>query len=267
MGMAVIKKPVIVMALYDIGRDNWDNFNLSYNTYLWWMKNTLSLDADFVIYTEDKFVEEITNNRKEFDPNLTKTVIINEPLEELTAYKRHNSRLETLMFSEEFKEKVHHQVPEMTKPLYNIIMFNKMDFIKDAKDKNYFDGDMFIWADAGGLRESIDNYSGKKWPDLDKLNGLDNTKVTFFSHSHDFDIDDPEFHSMSQIRHIQGTAFFVPKNCVDNLYIEFNRSVEDSISNGFIGSDEKVFDLTYVRNKERYHFVKCTWREYYGIFE
>jgi hypothetical protein len=43
--------------------------------------------------------------------------------------------------------------------------------------------------------------------------------------------------------------------------------VEDSISNGFIGSDEKVFDLTYVRNKERYHFVKCTWREYYGIFE
>ena len=64
MGMAVIKKPVIVMALYDIGRDNWDNFNLSYNTYLWWMKNTLSLDADFVIYTEDKFVEEITNNRK-----------------------------------------------------------------------------------------------------------------------------------------------------------------------------------------------------------
>ena len=65
----------------------------------------------------------------------------------------------------------------------------------------------------------------------------------------------------------QKTNIFVPKNCVDNLYIEFNRSVEDSISNGFIGSDEKVFDLTYVRNKERYHFVKCTWREYYGIFE
>ena len=55
----VINKPVIVMALYDIGRDNWKNFNLSYNTYLWWMKNTLSLDTDFVIFTEEKFSEKI----------------------------------------------------------------------------------------------------------------------------------------------------------------------------------------------------------------
>jgi hypothetical protein len=31
MGMA-ISKPVIVMALYDIGRDNWNSFTLSYDT-------------------------------------------------------------------------------------------------------------------------------------------------------------------------------------------------------------------------------------------
>ena len=30
MGMA-IRKPAIVMALYDIGRDNWDHFTVSYN--------------------------------------------------------------------------------------------------------------------------------------------------------------------------------------------------------------------------------------------
>ena len=40
-----------------------------------------------------------------------------------------------------------------------------------------------------------------------------------------------------------------------------------TINQGYIGSDEKVFDLTYIRNKERYHFVKCTWREYYQIFK
>ena len=43
-----IRKPAIVMALYDIGRDNWDAFNLSYNTYLAWMKNTLAIDACFL---------------------------------------------------------------------------------------------------------------------------------------------------------------------------------------------------------------------------
>jgi len=265
--MAVINRPVIVMALFDIGRDNWDNFTLSYNTYLWWMKNTLSLDADFVVYTEDKFYEEIRSMRKEFDPNLERTKIINCPLQWLPCYVQYNERLENLMFSEEFRRKVHHDVPEMTKPLYNIIMFNKLDFLRHAKDEKFFDGDMYIWADAGGLREDINNYKGNVWPDLDKLRGLDTDKVTFFSHSHDFNIDDKEFHSMSQIRHIQGTAFFCPSHLIEPLHKDFNDTIVESINDGYMGSDEKVFDITYLKNKSMYNLIKCTWREYYDIFK
>lgn len=266
--MAIIKKPVIVMALYDIGRDNWDHFNLSYNTYLWWMKNTLSLDAKFVIFTEEKFLSTITDYRREFDPSFDNTIIVNEPLENLDSYKRYNDRLTSLMGSEEFKQKVHHgHVPEMTKPLYNIIMFNKMDFMKKTKDLSFFDCDYVIWADAGGLREDISNYQGKKWPDIDKLNGLDVSKVTFFSHSADFSIDNAEFHAMSQIRYIQGTAFGAPKDSIDNLHTEFHKTVDECISNGFIGSDEKIFDLTYVKDKSKYQLIKCTWREYFNILE
>ena len=266
MGMAITKRPTIVMALYDIGRDDWDHFNLSYNTYLWWMKNTLSLDANFVIFTENKFVETITNNRLEFDPKFEKTIIVNQSLERLPSYIRYNDRLSSLMSSESFKQKVHHpHVPEMTKPLYNIIMFNKLDFLKQTKDVGFFDSDHIIWADAGGLREDISNYQGKIWPDMDKLEGLDKSKVTFFSHSSDFNIDNPEFHSMSQIRHIQGTAFVAPLSTIDDLHTEFHQTVEECISQGFIGSDEKVFDLTYIKDKSKYNLIKCTWREYYNI--
>lgn len=266
--MAIIKKPVIVMALYDIGRDNWDHFNLSYNTYLWWMKNTLSLNAKFVIWTEDKFIKEITEYRAEFDPSFENTVIINEPLDKLGSYIRYNDSLTSLMSSEEFKLKVHHpHVPEMTQPLYNIIMFNKLDFLKRTKDAGFFDSDFLIWADAGGLREDIKNYQGKVWPDIDKINGLDNSKVTFFSHSSDFNIDNAEFHAMSQIRHIQGTAFCAPTSTIDDLYNEFHNTALECINNGFIGSDEKIFDLTYVKDKSKYHLIKCTWREYFNILE
>ena len=90
MGMAIIKRPVIVMALYDIGRDNWDNFDLSYNTYLRWMKNTLSLDSNFVIYTEERFKDEIEKNRREFDPDFIKTKLIVKPLEELEYYTEYH---------------------------------------------------------------------------------------------------------------------------------------------------------------------------------
>ena len=266
MGMAIKKRPVIVMALYDIGRDNWDNWNLSYNTYLWWMKNTLSLDSNFVIYTEEKFKDKIEKNRREFDPDFIKTKIIVKPLQELEYYTEYHDKLDLLMSSEEFKDKSDHNVPESTQPLYNVIMFNKLSFLKDTKDNNYFDSDYFIWADAGGLRENISDYVGQVWPNENKLSELDD-KIVFFSHSKDFTIEDNEFHSLSQIRHIQGTCFFVPKERLDKFVTTFKETVEECIKNGFIGSDEKVLDITYLKDKEDSKLIHCTWREYFNIFK
>jgi len=267
MGM-VIKTPVIVMALYDIGRDNWDVYNVSYNTYLYWMNNTLSLNAKFVIYTEEKFVERIKGFREKYDPELKNTIIITKPLSELEGYKLYNKRLTDLMTSEEFVGKIDHNVPEMTKPLYNVIMFNKLYFLKNAIDGGYFNGDLFIWADAGGLRDNISFYENKSWPSLNKINQQDNSKATFFCHSQDFDIADreKEFYAMSQIRNIQGTAFFMPKDLIDTFIKDFFEVVETCITLGYIGSDEKIFDLSYINNKHKYNLIKCTWREYYKIF-
>ena len=158
-----IKTPVIVMALYDIGRENWNNFRMSYHTYGWWMRNTLSLDSNIVVYTEPKFTNELINYRKEFDPNLEKTIFIEKPLTELPIYEKYYESLSTLMSSDIFKSKVSfHDVPEMCQPLYNIIMFNKVFFLKETIDNGYFNNDMVIWADAGGLRNDISLYKTKK---------------------------------------------------------------------------------------------------------
>lgn len=262
-----IKNPVIIMALYDIGRDEWDSFNLSYNTYLHWMKNTLSLDANIVIFTEDKFINQITSYRKEFDADLTKTTIINRKLEDLECYKLYNDKLEKLMNSETFKNKICVEVPEMNKPLYNIIMFNKLFFLQEVKNKKYYNNDLLIWADAGGLRESIQNYKNVSWPSLKKINQLDNNKATFFSHKKNIIIDDFEYHSLSQIRNIQGTCFFVPSHLIDELTTKFCNTIDISINSGYIGSDEKIFDITYVKDNTQHNLIKCDWRTYFNIFK
>jgi FkbM family methyltransferase len=267
MGVVMIKNPVLIMALYDIGRDNWNNFTMSYNTYLAWMRNTLSLDANIVVYTENKFVDKIKEYRKEFDKDLNKTIIVTIPLEELDCYKLYNDKLNSLMFSESFKKKIHHDVPEMTKPLYNIIMFNKLYFLKHSKDNEYFNNDLLIWADAGGLREDIKNYENSIWPSLDKINLLDENKITFFSHQKDIRITDSEYHAMSQARYIQGTCFFVPSHLIDDFVIDCDQTINSCIDNNFIGSDEKVFDLTYLKNSDKYYLVKCTWRTYFDLFK
>lgn len=264
MGMAV-NRPVIVMALYDIGRDGWNSFGLSYDTYLGWMRNTLSLDCPVVVYTEGKFAERIRSMRREFDPEFRNTVIVESPLEELDCYVKYHARLSGLMGSEAFRRKVQSDVPEMNRPLYNVIMFNKLRFIKDAKDRGYFGGDMFVWADAGGLRESLHNYRGEVWPSPRKVNQLDNSKVTFFSHSKDITVNDREYHALSQIRFIQGTAFLVPSALVDSLTEDFESTVDECLEAGYIGSDEKIFDITYCKDRGRYNLIKCTWRKYFGI--
>lgn len=265
-----IKNPVIVTALYDIGRENWDNFKMSYHTYGWWMRNTLSTDSNIVIYTESKFVDELTGYRKEFDPSLEKTIFVVLPLNELPIYQKYYKTISNLMSSDLFKSKVSfHDVPEMCQPLYNIIMFNKIFFLKDTIDKKYFNNDMVIWADAGGLREDVKNYQGYKWPDISKINSLDNTKITFFSHNSDFNIkvEDREFYSLSQIRNIQGTAFLLPSNLLEKFSDMILQTIDESISNNYIGSDEKIFDITYTKEKDFFNLIKCSWREYFEILK
>lgn len=262
-----IKKPILVTALYDIGRDKWEKFTQSYGGYLHWMERTLSIDANIVIYTEEKFKNDIESIRLKYDKDLLKTKLIIQELNELEAYKRYYLKLENLMSSDEFQNKViFNDVPEMCKPLYNIIMFNKTNWIKDAVEKKYFDNDFVIWSDAGGLREDITTYKNKIWPNIEKINNLDVNKVTFFSHNDNINISNNEYHSLSQIRNIQGTCFFVPSKCIYFLSEKFNDTIEEAINSKFIGSDEKIFDITYVKNKDKYNLIKCSWREYFDLF-
>jgi len=262
-----IKKTAIVTAIFDIGRDKWDNFTMSYHTYLWWMRNLLYLDTNLIIYTEEKFRTDILNYRKEVDPNLEKTILIIQPLESIEGYKTFFEPLNNLMNSEEFKKNIQFNVPEMTKPLYNVVMFAKLFYILDAAKKNLFDADLYAWADAGVIRNDRPE-KNIKWPDIQKINELDNNKVTFFCH-HPYvrvGADRYKEHALSQMRYIQGGAVFVPKRCIEDVCELFKETALDCVSKGFVGSDEKIFDFVYLTQKENYNLIQCGWREYIDLF-
>ena len=262
-----IKNTTIVTAIFDIGRDKWDNFTMSYHTYLMWMRNILFLDTNMVIYTEEKFKKDIIDFRKEVDPKLDKTIIVIEPLENILGYKKFFNPLNNLMSSDEFKSKIQFDVPEMTKPLYNVVMFSKLYYILDAHKRNLFNTDLFVWADAGVLRNDKPQL-GISWPDTQKINELDNNKVTFFCHHPYVRVDRERYHdhALSQMRFIQGGSIFVPKKCVDDVCEVFEDVVKESIEGGYVGSDEKMFDFLYLRNPEKYNLIQCGWREYIDLF-
>lgn len=265
MGMDMNINTTIVTALFDIGRDNWKNFTMSYHTYLHWMHNTLSIDCNMVIYTEEKFKDEIYTHRKLYDSNLQKTKIIVIPLEELSAYKVYAKPLQELMYSEEFKKKASFDVPEMNQYLYNVIMFGKLHFLKDTYDNNYFPGqELLVWADAAGLRDDIKDYANIVWPESSRI---DKDKITFFSHHSNISILVEADHALSQMRFIQGTCFIVPVHLVNALAKDFEALVFECLGKGYIGSDEKILDFYYLRHPELCTLIKCTWREYYNILK
>lgn len=261
----MITNPTIVTAIFDIGRDKWENYNLSYNTYLHWMRNLLLFDTHMVIYTESKFVEFIINHRKQVDPSLEKTIVEVMCLDEIDTYIKYFDEVKNLMENEEFKKRIHFQVPEMTKPLYNIIIFNKLYFIKQSFKKNHFGSNFFIWCDAGVLRDDHPKIR-KGFPNVDKLQNSKN-KITFFSHHTDFNTNDKDFHLISQFRYIHGGCFFVPnEKLLDDLIVDFSKEIDESIRRGYIGSEEKYFDFCYSNNKNEYNIVKSDWRQYFDIF-
>jgi hypothetical protein len=253
-----MKKPLIITALYDIGRSDWKDYSMSYNTYLAWMENTLKLNCEMVVFIQPEFEDRVREMRSQIDPSGKMTKYVVNEIEDLEAYKKWNTPLTELMNSESFKEKRHwDHVPEMNYPLYNIIMFNKVFFLKEALNLCP-DATHLIWLDAGGIRENVD--INDNWPNTDKL---EEDTIIKFSHNVPFEVTDPQWHSFSQVRNIQGTAFVCPSKIMDWYISEIEKTVAFCLESGFMGSDEKIFDLTYVKNPNKFTLIKQGWREYY----
>ena len=246
-----IKKPVIVTALFDIGRDKWKNFNASYGGYLNWMERTLSIEAPMVIFTEEKFKDEIERMVSKYSHEYK---IIIEDKENILANKLHGNKLRKVMSSDEFKSKIQFDVPEMTQPWYNIIMLNKLWWLLQASD--VIDGTHYVWTDAGCYREDISEVN-KPFP-TKRLGD----KPIFFSHHQQISIAIKEHHILSQMRFIQGGSFIVPKPYLGNLSMKLYKLIETFLDKGLIGSDEKLLDFLYLENTNQIEILQCNWREY-----
>jgi hypothetical protein len=262
----MIKKTAIVTALFDIGRDNWDSFELSYNTYLYWFESLLKYDNKMIIYTDHKLKEKIIESRKKTDPNLDNTIFIIKNLEELKSYELFYPRVNQIMNSQEFKNKIQFQVPEMTKVLYNIVIFNKLYMMQESVKNNYFDADFYIWVDAGAIRHQINDIQ-KKWPNLDKINEGYSDKITFFNHQDNVIVNDAHWHLLGQLRQIHGGCFFIPKKSeLDLLINDFEFLINKYLDEGYVGAEEKYYDMCYLKRPNNYNLVKSDWRKYFEIF-
>lgn len=251
--------------------------------YMIWFGNLLKLDANIYIETEEKFIPRITEMRKEVDPLMEKTVIINRRVEDTPAYQLYYEDFDKLINSEEFKDKLKNSplgpvariITEHIQALYNVILFNKTYLLRTAMEDNWFNTQYFGWVDCGFIR----NHrwvipQNRQWPDLEKLR-MDNGKIKLFclddkiSEKLKVDtVEDMKKQCMLQNRYIKGTVYFVPREEIDWLISEIEKTARYCLSHGVIGSDEKILDLCYVKNPEKFELREGDWRtEFHALLK
>jgi len=263
------KSVTLVSALYQIGRNRWkySGFPSDYDRYRDWIKNLLSIDSPLYLFTDEHYYDHVVAERKKYDPNFEKTVIKKIPFDQLYFYQKYYLEESCLMNSPQFRNKIFHlHTADMNYPLYHIVNFSKIEFVKQASDENKFNATHFFWVDAGGFREKRETYENKKWPVI--KDDIFNDKITHFTHNEVIKIEpSKDDYFRAQIRNIQGTAWVVPKEMVNNFFQMIDNQVDTIINEKIVGSDEKVYDFLYTTNPELYQLKKCGWFKFYNTCE
>lgn len=261
-----MSKVTVVSALFYIGRDKWKHsgFGLNNDRYKWWLENILSIDTNLILFTDSHYYDLVVELKKKYDPELNKIHIVKMELSETEVFKRYYIKVACFMNSPEFSKKiVYKSAAEMRYPLYNILMYSKINFIEKAAVINPFDSTHFYWADAGAFRNELIEYKNVKWP-AENLSEYFNDRIVFFSHAGDkYVIENQEWYFLSQSRVVQGGYFVMPKEKIEFFKQQVYSVIEEMIEGQYIGSDEKVFDLICKRNPSHVFMKKAGWFEFY----
>jgi len=152
-----MENPVtIVTAFFDINREEKGD-GRKIDDYLNWMKETMKLNCNMFIVTEEKFKDFFIQHR---NPTYATYIMIMK-FSDLYFYKYYD-QMKTIIESDEYKNKI--AFPnrvECVLPEYNIIQYSKFHFLSLASHINPFQSSYFFWLDAGASRffSNIDIHS------------------------------------------------------------------------------------------------------------
>lgn len=255
-----------VTALYYLERDKWEHsgFGKNIDRYKWWLPNILSLNTNLIIFTDDHYYNHIIETKKKFESDSRKLTVIKIPLEQLEMYVKYKDSITQVMNSADFKASIAFDtVAEMLYPLYNVLIYNKVSFVKEAATLDPYNSTHYFWVDVGAFRGNIVEYYNVSWPTKKEYF---HDKVVFFSHyGWDYNLDDQKKHFLSQTRVVHGGYFIMPKQLIDAIKELVEGVLVEVLRDGYIGSEEKAFDLICKRHPEYFELVKAGWFEFYNL--
>jgi len=257
----------VVTALFNINRSEWKQYYRTWDKYLEYFSNTLSLKSKFVIYVEESTVDFVKTERIKVDPNMEYTKIIEMKFEDLPKYKLRD-RIEKVMTSSDYKQGlVEPAAPEYNNPDYSVLILSKMGLVEDAITRNFYDTEKYMWLDAG-IRQHLfkSEDRGKKFPNPSKIDDIKGIRILCRIPPKEKDLNIKEFYKSHQNRF--GAGVIVGKS--DDI-LKFNLKIDDimeeALSNNLIDSEQSLHCICYLRNKEMFELIyNSDWYYHFDMY-
>ena len=238
----------LVTCLYQI-ETNRHNFS----DYLIWVDNLLQINKSIIFYVQPNLSNIIKSKRPQIFEN--KTILIEKNFSSLYSY---------LHYLKQFKETyfIDKAVDKHTVDLY-IIWSEKMNFLKESIEYNYFKTKYFFWVDAGLFRHKNMTKYINDWPSIQiikkdprvTLNGIREISQEELNNLMNFD---PIAHANFMNSPNVAAGFFGGSTNNILKFINYYYQILDLFyeNNIFIGSEQNIYTFVCKLHPEIANIIK-----------
>lgn len=256
-------KFTIVSALCDISRDKWDTHSRSMSDYLGYMEKVLlRIPAEMILFVEKDFVEFVQFFRKDLP-----TKIIEISAEDCVLYSDFDKIVQIQEVDNRDRYIADPLCPEISKPLYPIIVNNKIEFLKRASDIST--NDILIWLDAGFCHGKITLDHGKVWNPTRYLDRAMEGKIVMNRFSSNLATVDPLKFFICHQDFLDGGMIVIHRHKINDFRDRYYQMISDFINNLKIIDDDQYFmTMMYISNSEEFYLnVFQNWDDRFSLFE
>ncbi len=244
----------IVTGFLDIGRSNWSNQSRSTDTYFENAARVMSLKNKMVIFIQPELRERVTALRKQYDPDLVNTTIVDRVLKQCRMYE-HRQKMVDIMNSADYKNllgKYHDIFVEYHNADYDIAMYCKFNMLEDTIVYGYQKTNYYLWMDFG-MRPGMIKSSliGTYFPPTDAIYS-NNKKFRINAWERYKELKTLGMQEIVKNQNISliGGVFGGHKQAVLQAAALFKRSLQEMLHMNIVGDDQNVLDWAYVTNSD-----------------
>lgn len=253
-----------ITALIDINREN-EGDGRSIDNYLKWFKNTLKINLPFVIYCEKDIYEKIKYWREKYPMTRYKIISKND-----IYYLKYSKKVNDIIKSIDYLNKIHGKERlEIKLPKYNLIIANKIEWMKEVSQENYYNSKYFMWVDAGMSRFfNNEDILSKNLINISKItDNKFNIQVSPKLLSTKFKNDNIDNIMYHDIHYTTATIFSTTKSILEIITKKYKEIFDYMLNNNCINNEQIIYALIYKSNPELFNVYVNKQPKHLSYFE